>query len=68
MSRFLVFQSSSQRSLVFLIVGVSKMEQECHHLVLLSSGKGSQFIFDLQDVHDRKVKEAEALRKQSPMI
>jgi hypothetical protein len=29
-----------------------EMEQICDHLVLLASRKGSQFIFDLEDVHD----------------
>jgi hypothetical protein len=44
---------------------VPKMEEKRNHLILLSSGKGSQLIFDLPNAHGQKLKDAEPHRKHS---
>jgi hypothetical protein len=42
-----------------------KVEEECYHLVLLSSGKGSQLVFNLPNAHDQKLRDAEPHCKHS---
>jgi hypothetical protein len=56
MTPIFVLQPVSQDPLILGVIGVPKMKEKRHDLVLLSSGKGSQFFFDLLDAHEQKVR------------